>query len=79
MPIFHNLDGTTKDEFQLGKSALVKVRNNAGVAEFTNNGGSTWHPLPATNGVSTEFWAGDGQFRVPSGSGGSSWLNWVGL
>jgi hypothetical protein len=49
MPMFHNLDGTTRNEFQIGKSGQVRVRNNAGIMEFTNDSGATWTPFATKN------------------------------
>lgn len=41
MPTFHNLVGTTSEDFSLGKSTKrVNVRTNNGVMEIKNNGGS---------------------------------------
>lgn len=44
MAVYKNLDGTTKDEFSLGKQNKVKVRNNSGVFEIMNPS-QQWVPI----------------------------------
>lgn len=44
MPVYQNLDGTTRSEFQIGKTNTIKFRTNSGIIEWQNVDGY-WHKL----------------------------------